>query len=293
MLALLFFLHLRLGLAALMLPVLAALAAVMAHALFLRDWQFPVAALVTGMTLLLLSVLGLRFFFEERERNRITRMFGRYVSDRVVEELIASGQPPQLGGVRQILTVLFSDIRNFTVISEKLTAEEVVEMLNGYFGKVCAAVLDEGGTIDKFIGDAIMVQFGAPVAYADHADRALRTALRIQVVASEFAGWMHERFPDRGLPDFAVGVGVHTGPVVIGNIGSEQRTEYTAIGDTVNAASRIESVTKELHCAILASDETVRACQSQVMTGKTQSVMVKGKSAPLVLHEILDMKAGN
>jgi adenylate cyclase len=292
LLAQLFFLRLRLGLAALMLPMFAALVAVMAHALFLRDWQFPVAALVTGMTLLLLGVLGLRFFLEERERNRITRMFGRYVSDRVVEELIASGQPPQLGGVRQVLTVLFSDIRNFTEISEKLTAEEVVEMLNSYFGKVCAAVLDEGGTIDKFIGDAIMVQFGAPVAYADHAERALRTALRIQAVAREFSGWMHARFPDRGLPDFAVGVGVHTGPVVIGNIGSEQRTEYTAIGDTVNAASRIESVTKELHCAVLASDETVRACQSRVTTGKTQSVLVKGKSEPLVLHEILEMKSG-
>jgi len=293
LLALLLFLYLKPGLAALALPILAVLAAVMAHALFLRDWQFPLAALLTGMTLLLLSVLGLRFFFEERERNRITRMFGRYVSDRVVEELIASGQPPQLGGVRQVLTVLFSDIRNFTVISEKLTAEEVVEMLNHYFGKVCAAVLDEGGTIDKFIGDAIMVQFGAPVAYVDHADRALRTALRIQAVAGDFAGWMHARFPDRGLPDFAVGVGVHTGPVVIGNIGSEQRTEYTAIGDTVNAASRIESVTKELHCAILASDETLRACQSPVTTGKSQSVLVKGKSEPLVLHEILEMKAGN
>ncbi len=291
LLALLFFLHLRLELAALMLPVLAALAAVMAHALFLRDWQFPLAALLAGMTLLLLGVLGLRFFFEERERNRITRMFGRYVSDRVVEELIASGQPPQLGGVRQVLTVLFSDIRNFTVISEKLTAEEVVEMLNRYFGKVCAVVLEEGGTIDKFIGDAIMVQFGAPVTYSDHADRAVRSALRIQESAREFAIWMHERFSDRGLPDFAVGVGVHTGPVVIGNIGSEQRTEYTAIGDTVNAASRIESVTKELHCTILASDETVRACQSRVTTGMTESVLVKGKSAPLVLHEILDMKA--
>ncbi|NJD36613.1 MAG: CHASE2 domain-containing protein [Betaproteobacteria bacterium] len=148
LLALLFFLRLRLGFAALMLPMLVALAAVMAHALFLRDWQFPLAALVTGMTLLLLSVLGLRYFFEDRERSRITRMFGRYVSDRVVEELIASGQPPQLGGVRQTLTVLFSDIRNFTVISEKLSAEEVVEMLNSYFGKVCSAVLDEGGTID-------------------------------------------------------------------------------------------------------------------------------------------------
>ena len=293
LMALVLLLRLRLGLAVLILPMLAGLAAVMAHALFLRDWQFPLAALVAGMTLLFLGVLGLRFFFEERERNRITRMFGRYVSAQVVEELIASGRPPQLGGVRQVLTVLFSDIRNFTVISEKLKAEEVVEMLNRYFGKVCSAVMDEGGTIDKFIGDAIMVQFGAPVAYADHADRAVRSALRIQTVAHEFAGWMRERFPDRGLPDFAVGVGVHTGPVVIGNIGSEQRTEYTAIGDTVNAASRIESVTKELHCAILASDETVRACRSSVTIGKTQSVLVKGKAEPLVLHEVLDMKAGN
>jgi adenylate cyclase len=288
--ALLLFLKPRLALAVLVLPLLAGLTTILAYALFLRDLLFPLMALIAGMTLLLLGVIGLRYLLEERERNRITRMFGRYVSEGVVAELIASGQAPQLGGVRRTLTLLFSDIRNFTVISERLTAEEVVEMLNRYFALVCQAVLDQGGTIDKFIGDAIMVQFGAPLSYADHADRALRSALRIQGIAEEFAGWMRERFADRDLPGFAVGIGVHTGPVVIGNIGSEQRTEYTAIGDTVNAASRIEGMTKEWHCTVLASEETLRACTAAVVTGRSQAVQVKGKSEPLLLHEILGLK---
>jgi adenylate cyclase len=287
LLALACFLRLRPLAAALTLPVLCGMAGLMAYALFLHDWQFPLAALGTAMAALLLGVLGLRYWFEERERGRITQLFGRYVSDHVVGELIASGEPPRLGGVRQTLTVLFSDIRNFTVISEQLAAEEVVEMLNRYFGEVCQVVLDEGGTIDKFIGDAIMVQFGAPVAHADHADRALRTALRIQETARTFAEWMRERFAGRELPGFAVGIGVHTGPAVIGNIGSERRTEYTAIGDTVNAASRIEGMTKELQCTVLASEETLAACRSRVRTGQSRSVRVKGKSTPLTLHEVL------
>lgn len=286
--ALLLFLRLRIVLAFLALLALAGLVAVLAYALFRFDVQFPLAATVAGMALLFLGVLGLRYFLEDRERNRITRLFGRYVSDHVVEELIASGQPPRLGGERRILTVLFSDIRNFTVISERLAAEEVVEILNRYFGKACEIILENGGTIDKFIGDAVMVQFGAPVAYDDHADRAVRTALRMREAAQEFAGWVRERFPDRGLPEFAIGIGMHTGPVVIGNIGSEQRTEYTAIGDTVNAASRIEGMTKELHCVVLASAETLAACRLRVVTGKSQSVLVKGKSTPLMLHEVLE-----
>lgn len=287
LLGLLLFLRLRPAAAALALPVLAGGAAAAAYVLFLQDVRFPLAALVGGLILLLLAVLGLRYVLEERERGRITGLFGRYVSAHVVEELIASGAPPQLGGVRRTVTVLFSDIRNFTVIAERLKPEEVVEMLNRYFGEVCRIILEEGGTIDKFIGDAVMVQFGAPVSHADDADRALRTALRMQQAAHAFAGWMRERFPGRDLPDFAIGIGVHTGPAVIGNIGSEQRTEYTAIGDTVNAASRIEGVTKEMQCTILASAATLAACQGQVQTGKSQTVRVKGKAAPLELFEIL------
>jgi class 3 adenylate cyclase len=282
------FLRLRLTYATLALPFLALLAGLATQVLFMRDLLFPLVPAVAAMLLLFLGVLGIRFFFEERERQRITGIFGRYVSSHVVDELLASGQPPPLGGVRQTLTVLFSDIRNFTVISEQLTAEEVVEMLNHYFGKVCRVILEEGGTIDKFIGDAVMVQFGAPLAHTDHADRALRTAQRMRATAQEFAGWMRERFPDRNLPDFAIGIGIHTGPAVVGNIGSEQRTEYTAIGDTVNIASRIEGMTKEMHCTVLASAQTLAACQTPIATGRSQSVLVKGKSIPLLLHEVLE-----
>lgn len=290
--ALLAFARLSIVRASLTFAALALLSIVLSYAMFLHDLRFPGGALVTGTLLLLLVVMGLRFLLEERERIRIAGLFGRYVSDNVVAELIASGEPPKLGGERRTLTVLFSDIRNFTTLSEALNPEEVVEMLNLYFGKVCTEVLAEGGTIDKFIGDAIMVQFGAPVAYADHADRALRSALAIKCIAAEFAQWMLARFPDRHLPEFAIGVGLHSGPAVVGNIGSEQRTEYTVIGDTVNIASRIEGVTKELGCVVLASDETIRTCTGRVGVGKSKSVAVKGRSAPLLLHEVLEINTG-
>ena len=209
------------------------------------------------------------------------------MSEHVVDELVESGERPQLGGESKEITVLFSDIRNFTSISERLEAAEVVEMLNAYFEEICATVLDEGGTIDKFIGDAIMVQFGAPVAYEDHADRALRTALSMLEIAREFKSWLVARFPDRGLPEFDVGIGLHSGAAVVGNIGSHHRLEYTAIGDVVNGASRIEGQTKELGCAILASRDTVLAATGEVATGKVETVSVKGKEVPLELHEVL------
>ena len=171
-------------------------------------------------------------------------MFGRYVSNQVVEALLKSGNRPELGGQSQPMTVLFSDIRNFTTISERLNAKEVVEMLNTYFERACAPLLAEGGSIDKFIGDAIMVEFGSPLPLDDHALRGVRAATALRSVAEEFSVWMTQRFPDRNLPTFAVGIGLHSGEAVIGNIGSPTRMEFTAIGDTVNLASRLEGMTK-------------------------------------------------
>jgi len=247
----------------------------------------PVSAYSLAVGLALLGVLGWRLTGEERERTRVRQMFGRYVSDQVVESLLRSGERPELGGQSQAMTVLFSDIRNFTTISERLGAREVVEMLNTYFERACAPLLAEGGSIDKFIGDAIMVEFGSPVPLADHARRALRAALALRVVAEEFADWMVQRFPDRDLPKFAVGIGLHSGDAVIGNIGSPTRMEFTAIGDTVNLASRLEGMTKELGCVILASEATVIEAGSAVVCGRSEVIKVKGREEAVRVYEIL------
>ena len=188
------------------------------------------------------------------------------------------------------ITVLFSDIRNFTTISEKLDAHEVVEFLNRYFEHVCKIILEQGGTIDKFIGDAVMVQFGAPMPYQDHAARALRAALAMREAAGEFMHWMSERFVDRNLPPFNIGVGIHTGEAIVGNVGSSRRMEYTVIGDTVNLASRLESASKTLGCIIVASKDTLRAAGVVVKTGLHDVIHVKGRETPVEIFEVMDLE---
>jgi adenylate cyclase len=259
------------------------------YALFLHDWLVPVAEPQTGLLAAFLITLGVRLTGEERERARIREMFGKYVSDEVVDKLLSEEKRPDLGGEALNVTVLFSDIRGFTTMSEKLSAHEVVEMLNAYFTRVCEPILAQGGTVDKYIGDAVMAVFGSPIQYPDHARRAVRAALGMAREAAEFKQWMHARFADRGLSDFGIGVGMHSGEAVIGDIGTPKRKEFTAIGDTVNAASRLEGVTKEMGCVVVASEATVQAAGPGVRTGKFERVRVKGKSEPLAVYEIVGL----
>ncbi|MBI5912371.1 MAG: adenylate/guanylate cyclase domain-containing protein [Betaproteobacteria bacterium] len=256
--------------------------------MFLDDWLLPVGRMQMALGIGFLTTLGLRLTGEERERARLKKMFGRYVSDDVVK-VLTEGERPDLAGESVHVTVLFSDIRNFTTISEKLDAHEVVEMLNAYFSRTTEPVLAEGGMVNKFIGDAVMAIFGSPVRHPDHARRALRAALQMAKEAEDFKQWMRERFPDRGLPEFGIGIGVHSGDAVIGDIGSVKRTEFTAIGDTVNAASRLEGVTKEMQCVLVASKASVDAAGAGVITGKQETVKVKGKDEPIEVFEILGL----
>ena len=256
--------------------------------MFLDDWLLPVGRMQLALGIGFLTTLGLRLTGEERERARLKKMFGRYVSDDVVK-LLTEGERPDLAGESVQVTVLFSDIRNFTTISEKLDAHEVVEMLNAYFSRTTEPILVEGGMVNKFIGDAVMAIFGSPVRHVDHARRALRAALQMAREAEEVKQWMRERFPDRGLPEFAIGIGVHSGVAVIGDIGSVKRTEFTAIGDTVNAASRLEGVTKEMQCVLVASKACVAAAGEGVITGKQETIKVKGKDEPIEVFEVLGL----
>lgn len=272
--------------------MVSAMAAVFSYLMFNRYYLVPLAQLQIGLAVSYVGVYGFRLTSEERERARIAGIFGRYVSSEVVAMLLKSRKLPNLGGESLPVSILFSDIRNFTTISEKLSAQEVVEMLNAYFERACAAVLAEGGSIDKFIGDAIMAHFGSPVHYPDHALRAVRAALAIQRVAEDFQGWMLKRFAGRDLPDFQVGVGIHTGEAVIGNIGSSQRLDYTAIGDTVNTASRLEGVTKSMGCGIVISKQTLCAAGYQAITGKHEAIQVKGREQLVEVFEVIGLKEG-
>jgi len=261
----------------------------LAYLLFRHDWLLPTANLQVGLVLSYIGVLGLRLTGEERERVRLRKIFGRYVADEVVEKLLASGRLPDLGGDSFQVTVLFSDIRNFTTISERLGPRQVVEMLNAYLGRACEAILAQGGMVDKFIGDAVMAVFGSPALYPDHARRALRAALEMAQKAQEFGAWMKQRFGDKELPEFAIGIGIHTGEAIIGNIGSPQRLEYTAIGDTVNAAARLESLTKDLGWTIVASRSTIEAAPG-VRTGRREIRAVKGRQERLEVFEVLGLE---
>lgn len=264
-----------------------------AYLLFSNYLIIESAGTEAGLVLSYISFLGLKYSGAEANRKNIKQMFGRYVSDEIVEILAETGQQPELGGKTCEITVLFSDIRNFTTISEILDPEETVEMLNEYFGRICTVILDEGGTVDKFIGDAIMAIFGAPVHIENHAAKAVISALKIADIALEFDIWFKARFAGKDLPDFRAGIGIHTGNALVGNIGSQRRVEYTAIGDTVNTASRIEGKTKELGWTIAASSATMESLKN-TETGLlnffcleySEHVELKGKKGKIELYEV-------
>jgi adenylate cyclase len=278
----------RQGLA--VLGLLAVMVAVSACLLFRSYWLLPVATPQLSLLASYLGVLGLRLTGEERERTRLRQIFGRYVSDEVVEKLLATGKQPNLGGEAVTVTVLFSDIRNFTPMSESLSPQEVVELLNNYFSRACEPILEQGGTVDKFIGDAVMAVFGSPAPHRDHARRAITAAIAMAERASDFRAWITQRFPDRDWQDFHIGIGLHTGEVVVGNIGSPKRFEFTAIGDTVNTASRLEGLTKELGWTIVASADTIKAAGPGVVTGGAKEVLVKGRQGPVEVLEVKSLK---
>jgi len=214
------------------------------------------------------------------ERDRLRTTFGKYMTESVLTHLL-SGRVA-LGGETLTVTILFTDIRSFTSISEKMDAQALVGLLNEYFTEMVAIVMKHDGVVDKYIGDAIMAVFGAPVPREHDAINAVRAAVEMRSALAR----LNERLAERGLPPIRTGIGLHTGEVVAGNIGSEARMEYTVIGDAVNLASRLESATKDLGVDVLISQTTLDAAGPRVKVRPGKEITVKGRAAPVHTYEV-------
>jgi adenylate cyclase len=214
-------------------------------------------------------------------RNRFIRsIFGRYLSDEVVESLLASPEGLKLGGEKKTVTIMMSDLRAFTSVSERLGPEQVVRMLNLYLGAMTEIIMRRQGTIDEFIGDAILTIFGAPFSRPDDAQRAVACAVEMQLAMAE----VNAQNESEGLPRIEMGIAVHTGEVVVGNIGSQRRTKYGIVGPPVNLAGRIESYT--VGGQILISEATLRETGDVVQVGERLSVKAKGAREPVTVHDL-------
>ena len=215
------------------------------------DFVYPLFALALGT----LGTLAVLYLITAIERERVHDLFSRFVPADVVKEVVArTDDNLRLGAVERDCTVLFSDLRGFTSFSETQPAQRVIEVVNCYLNEMTEAILDAGGTLIAYMGDGIMAVFGAPIEQPDHADRALEAATEmIGSRLDRFNAWLAQQGHDRR---FAMGVGLNSGPVMAGNIGSEQRVEYTALGDTTNTASRLEGMTKGSGHMLFIADST-------------------------------------
>ena len=234
------------------------------------------------------AITSLRMISEERAKRNIRKSFSQYLSPGVIE-LIERDPEKYIrpGGESKELTVLFSDIRGFTTISEGLTPDQLVQLLNEYLGQMTEIVFAADGTLDKYIGDAIMAFWGSPYPQEDHAVRSCTCALRM----SRGLATLNAKWHAAGRPPISIGIGLNTGMVNVGNMGSARRLSWTVMGDNVNLASRLEGITKQYHVQIVISEATYRQVSSQFVCRELDKIRVKGKTLPVNIYELMDVAA--
>lgn len=275
-----FLLRLRTGLAGIAVTLL--LLPVAAVLLMQGGGVMPWLSLAAAMTATAAATVAYRFAVSDRDRRLIAKLFSLYLPPVVVDRMVAGGRMPALGGEEREVTVLFSDIAGFTAISEACDAATLVQGLNTYFSTMTDIIEAHGGFVDKYIGDAIVAVFGAPVDEPRHAEQAMRAALEMQAALRADP----QRFSVAGLP-LKTRIGLNTGRVLIGNIGSPRRFNYTAMGDAVNLASRLEGANKAYGTSILVSEDTMQAAGDAVVARRVDIVRVVGRAQPVRLYEPL------
>ncbi len=223
-----------------------------------------------------------KYLREEKQKQWIRFAFSHYLSPEVIKEILKNPAQLRLGGQRKEVSILFSDIRNFTAMSEKVSAEELVLFLNQYLTRMSSIVMDEKGTVDKYIGDAIMAFWGAPLENLDHPINACRAALQMMAALPQFR--------EDTQSDIDIGLGINSGEVVVGNIGSTQRFDYTVIGDNVNLASRLEGLCKPYGVKIIISENTHKTVADEFICRRLDYVAVKGKTKPIMIYELISAK---
>ena len=224
-----------------------------------------------------------KFLNESRNKEQIKNAMGKYLSQDIMQNVVKDIENLGLGGKRAVVTVLFSDIRGFTSMSEKMPADEVSTILNEYFSQMEPIIRKYNGVINKFIGDAIMVIFGEPIQDINHPKNAVKCAYEML----KKVNYLREKWLEQGRPRFEIGVGINTGEVFIGNIGTENRMEYTVIGDSVNLASRIEGYNKVYKTNLLVSSTTYNYISDCADVIKIKEVQIRGKSKKMDIYEVL------
>jgi adenylate cyclase len=279
------------GLLTVALPLLGALAAAL---MFIGGWIWYALHTFRGglwinmvqplgaMVLAVFAGTAYQYFVEGRQKRIVKKLFGRYVSKDVYHQLMTNPELAELGGKRREMTVLFSDIRGFTSVTERGDPEALVAQLNEYFSRMVEIVFRHHGTVDKFVGDMVMALFGAPLDDPDHAEHAVQAALDM----IRELGELNKTWAARGMAQLDIGIGINSGEMIAGNIGSSSIMSYTVIGDNVNLGSRLESLNKEYKTRIIMSDATRLRLTSPYDTRPLGDVVVKGKTRPVAIYEI-------
>lgn len=248
---------------------------------------FP--TVIIEQIVILISFIGFRIFAEEENVKYIRNTFSKFVSQDVVDELLTNPEALGLGGAKKEISVFFSDVRGFTTISEKLGPEELVQLLNEYLSVMTDLIIEYKGTIDKYMGDAIMAFWGAPVENDDHAYYTCVSAIA-QYIALKKLQVMWE---ERGVPAIDIGIGINTGHAVVGNMGSSARMDYTLMGDTVNLGARLEGITKQYGVKMVISEYTYERVKDRIYARELDLVRVKGKLEPVRIYELMGLVNDN
>ncbi len=255
-----------------------------AERVFALGYWVNVTQPFVASSIALLSGVAYQYFFEGREKRKMKKLFGQYVSKDVYNHLVSDPTLAKLGGTRRQMSVLFSDIRGFTTVSERGEPEEIVHTLNEYFTKMVEIVFAHRGTVDKFVGDMVMALFGAPLADDEHAEHAVEAALDM----IDELGRLNAKWHAEGRPMLDIGIGINTGPMIAGNIGSEQIMSYTVIGDAVNLGSRLESLNKTYGTRIIISEATKERLTGHYNLKPLGDVVVKGKTKPVAIFQVVE-----